>query len=202
MAELKCPVCGATIDVNSTTICTVCGFEYRIFSSPLPEDVDAVEKKRIEIAKRNYESLSSCQNENERLCDQVNALNDQIAQLKKELEENAVKEAKVPFYLLQEDTRTGRHKLHHLEAGVHSFGGDVAAGDVVCDFHHTIDASSPLTQFIIKAIRDDSGKYSFFIQNHADERLFVNNIEVQSEMRINPGGSISLETYEFQLLRA
>ena len=187
MAELKCPVCGTPIDVNSTTICTVCGFEYRIFSSPLPEDVDAIEKKRIE---------------NEQLRGQVSALNAQIALLKTELEENAVKETKVPFYLLQEDSRTGRHKLHHLEAGVHSFGGDVAAGDVVCDFHHTIDASAPLTQFIIKAIRDDSGKYSFFIQNHADERLFVNNIEVQNEMRINPGGSISLETYEFQLLRA
>ncbi len=202
MAELKCPVCGTPIDVNSTTICTVCGFEYRIFSSPLPEDVDAIEKKRIEIAKRNYDSLSICQKENEQLRGQVSALNAQIALLKTELEENAVKETKVPFYLLQEDSRTGRHKLHHLEAGVHSFGGDVAAGDVVCDFHHTIDASAPLTQFIIKAICDDSGKYSFFIQNHANDRIFVNNNELQGEARINPGGSISLDTYEFQLLRA
>ena len=127
MAELTCPVCGTPIDVNSTTICTVCGFEYRIFSSPLPEDVDAIEKKRIEIAKRNYNSLSNCQKENEELRSQVNALNDQIALLKTELEENAVKETKVPFYLLQEDSRTGRHKLHHLEAGVHSFGGDLPA---------------------------------------------------------------------------
>lgn len=202
MAELTCPVCGAPIDVDSTTVCTVCGFENRIFSSPLPDDVDAIEKKRIEIAKRNYDSFSNSQNENEQLRGQVSALNEQIAQLKKELEENAVKETKIPFYLLQEDSRTGRHKLHHLEAGIHSFGGDVAAGDVVCDFHHTIDASAPLTQFIIKAVRDDSGKYSFFIKNHADERLFVNNNEVQGEMRINPGGRISLETYEFQLLRA
>ncbi len=202
MGEFKCPVCGTPIDVNSTSVCSECGFECHIFPTPLPEEMQAIEIQRIEIAKRNYNSLTNCRNDNVQLRDRVSSLNEQVSQLAQELERLSSREEKIPFYLLQQDTRTNRHKLHHLKPGLHSFGGDVAAGDVVCDFHHTIDSSAPLTQFIIRAVCDDSGKYSFFIKNHADKRVFVNNIELQGESRINPGGSIYIETYEFQLLRA
>lgn len=61
-----CPICHSPHDVHASCFCNQCGWEFRYFLTPLSEDFQEIERKRMEMARKIWTNLTK--NKKKELC--------------------------------------------------------------------------------------------------------------------------------------